>query len=292
MDRIASHTGNSFAAETRRRVRLFGRTAGLALSALVIAVSGCCTPFGPGCDPGHCYDCDGTAGRPIPTGPLMALKQQLTCGGGGCGEVYKGEWISTPPDCADPCCDDQFVGGAVPSQPFCWTLGSLFAPGQFSGRFEGGRGCCDTCGDACDSCCDGDFVEQGWADEPMIESPTLQPAGGCSTCTNRIVQGGVANLNGGRQLVQSRTYNQNRSINQEHNSRTRTAAVPQSQRKAASAVRSPMPRTTRVPNTNQDRTASQSDRMIRQASSTVRQAAPARMANAPRSGSNRNRVLQ
>ena len=29
-----------------------------------------------------------------------------------------GEWISTPPDACDPCCGDQWVGGATACRPF------------------------------------------------------------------------------------------------------------------------------------------------------------------------------
>jgi len=65
------------------------------------------------CDSGHCDRCDG--GTHVPVGgytgmPLAArLKHRLACGDG-CGEVYFGEWISTPPT-PDPCdYDGNFTG--------------------------------------------------------------------------------------------------------------------------------------------------------------------------------------
>ncbi|MBL8889679.1 MAG: hypothetical protein JNL67_06850 [Planctomycetaceae bacterium] len=57
------------------------------------------------CETGHCDRCEG--GTHLPVGayagmPLAArLKHRLACGDG-CGEVYIGEWISTPPT-PDPC---------------------------------------------------------------------------------------------------------------------------------------------------------------------------------------------
>lgn len=57
------------------------------------------------CATGNCDRCDG--GTAMPVGALHGLplahriKQRLACGDG-CGEVYIGEWISTPPT-PDPC---------------------------------------------------------------------------------------------------------------------------------------------------------------------------------------------
>ncbi len=124
------------------------------LGIALILSSGCCTPQG--CGFGcraldGCYDCEGGFGPPrIPHGPIDGLRQakrSLVCGRG-CGEVYYGEWISTPPDCCDPCCGDQFVGGAVRCTPFCWEPGTLL-------RHLYGRRMC-ACGESdCDSCnCD------------------------------------------------------------------------------------------------------------------------------------------
>ena len=119
------------------------------LFALVLLASGCCGPMGcgPGCDVGGCYDCDGTAtagayGHPFES--LVGLRKRIVCGSG-CGETYHGEWMSTPPDCEDPCQGDQFVGGAVKARPFCWAPGTIWGalvPSLYGGRF------CDSCGES------------------------------------------------------------------------------------------------------------------------------------------------
>lgn len=147
-----------------------------------LCLTGCCTPIGPGCTTGNCHDCDGTAGRPIPYAPFQNIKRQLICGGGGCGEVYIGEWISTPPDCCDPCCGDQWVGGAVPSRPFCWQPGSLLNLQRFSGRFDEGHDDGECCGD---SVADSSYFDEGYSDGGYIESTGHpQHSTGCATCSS------------------------------------------------------------------------------------------------------------
>ena len=106
--------------------------------AVSLGAAGCAGPMiGPGCG-SSCNDCDGTGyGHSRATGPFSQMSQwrkSLTCGSG-CGETYIGEWISTPPDCADPCCGNQFVGGAVKARPFCWQRGSFFRNGIFGGLY-------------------------------------------------------------------------------------------------------------------------------------------------------------
>jgi len=171
----------------------------LTIGVLAIGGVGCVSGIGPGCHTGGCYDCDGMAGRPIPHGPLDGLRQfkrQLTCGGGGCGEVYAGEWISTPPDAFDPCCGDQFVGGATPCRPFCWQPGSLLTSLRLSGRFSDGMAH-DDCG------CHGDhggfhegmqdqYFSEGTIGRPVYHEHTNVYAGqpGCSTCANSAIGGG------------------------------------------------------------------------------------------------------
>jgi hypothetical protein len=56
--------------------------------------------------PGGCASCDGDCGPGGCVGytPLGWLKNRLTCGGG-CGELYIGEWHYDPPDACDPCDD-------------------------------------------------------------------------------------------------------------------------------------------------------------------------------------------
>lgn len=137
--------------------------------AIAIFSVGCCGPMG--CGTTHCYDCDGVGygERMIPRRPLDRLRQakkRLVCGSG-CGEVYRDEWISTPPDCNDPCCENQFVGGATPSRPGCWQPGNL-ARRLFAGRrLYGGRLCT---GDESTASCGSDAAscEEGFLSaEPM-----------------------------------------------------------------------------------------------------------------------------
>lgn len=108
---------------------------GLASAIILAAVSfsGCCAPIGPigpGCAVSGCSDCSGCGATTqyIANGPIDALRnarRRIACGAG-CGETYVGEWISTPPDAVDPCCGNQFVGGATKCRPFCWQPGNLF----------------------------------------------------------------------------------------------------------------------------------------------------------------------
>ena len=148
----------------------------IGMTAIALLASGCCGPMGcgPGCGAGPCYDCDGVA-PPMAMGPLDHLRncrKQLVCGSG-CGEVYRGEWMSTPPDCNDPCCGGQFVGGAVTARPFCHQPGSLLA--GLCGNLYGGRVCKD-CGVGCSSCGCGGQVGGGY----------VEPAPcGCASCSSQ-----------------------------------------------------------------------------------------------------------
>ena len=162
----------------------------------------CCGPYGGcggpvgggfagGCGGGgcttNCNDCDGvySAARPMAYGPLQHLNQMrksLVCGGG-CGEVYYGEWQSTPPDACDPCNGNQFVGGAVPCDPFCWNwrpgqffFGFLGSIGNFYGQryYSGYGGCGCGAGNVGDCGCDGGY-------DAGCDSGACGD-GGCSTC--------------------------------------------------------------------------------------------------------------
>ena len=136
----------------------------LTISAMSI---GCCGPIGCGAA-GGCGDCDGVCygQQVIPAGPLDSLHQMrknLVCGSG-CGGVYRGEWISTPPDCQDPCCGTEFVGGATPCRPFC--LQPCWQPGMLLRHLYGSRFCDSgvsqpSCGcglASCDGDCEGEMM--------------------------------------------------------------------------------------------------------------------------------------
>ena len=152
------------------------RIAFLLLGVVAMAASGCCGPMGcgVGCSTG-CNDCSGAsvsgcgAGQCSggacgargggPFSQLRNARKGLICGSG-CGEAYIGEWISTPPDCQDPCCNDQFVGGAVKARPFCRQRGSLLR-GLYGGRTCSGSESSVSCGCgevSCDVCDAGDYV--------------------------------------------------------------------------------------------------------------------------------------
>ena len=150
---------------------------------------GCRGPIGPGCTDLGCNSCNGEIpARLCVNGPIDVLrnvKQRITCGSG-CGEVYQGEWISTPPHAADPCCDGQFVGGATHCRPFCWQ------PRQLLRRLFGRRFCTGIqsstpcgCGDeiissGCSSC-DAGFVSEEYIGGGILD--TAVPTGSCSTCS-------------------------------------------------------------------------------------------------------------
>ncbi len=137
-----------------------------------LSAIGCAGPMGmgPGCGSycDSCNDCEGGFGprHPLASGPIDALRnarRSLTCGGG-CGEVYYGEWQNSPPDCVDPCCGSQFVGGAVPCTPFCWQPGALI--GGLVSNLYGYR--FDDCG------CDGGYVSDcGCSDCGVVDGASV-----------------------------------------------------------------------------------------------------------------------
>ena len=162
-------------------------------SSLVIvslAMSGCyCGPVG--CGPGgavsNCNGCDGsgwgTGGYIAPPSPLQhlaAFRKSLVCGGG-CGEVYYGEWASTPPDGCDPCAGGQFVGGATPCRPFCWN----WRPGQllFGFLHNVGQRFCYGCGNPASACGCGGFAGGGGFGVGCGGCGGGFAGGGCSSCS-------------------------------------------------------------------------------------------------------------
>ena len=161
----------------------------LILSCLAVSLMsiGCCGPMGrgPGCRIPTCSDCDGCGSNTIPSGPLdraRQFKRSLVCGSG-CGEAYVGEWISTPPDAQDPCCGDQWVGGATACRPFCWQPGALL--GQL--KLYGSRFCSGAessapcgCGDECSGCGCDEVIDGGYVDDISGGTGSC----GCASCNS------------------------------------------------------------------------------------------------------------
>jgi len=175
----------------------------LAISMMSI---GCCAPMGcNSCGIGGCGS-DGTIVRGgLAGGPLDGLRQMkrnMTCGNG-CGETYFGEWRSTPPDCQDPCCGDQWVGGAVKARPFSGHRLACWQPGALLGSLYGGRYCCGAessvpCGCGVDLC-DGGCGTGGYVEGEIISSGGSSSTGncGCASCSaGGAVGSGVRMANG------------------------------------------------------------------------------------------------
>ena len=188
----------------------------ISCAAISLFSVGCCGPIGPGCRvPMGCSDCDGIGHAGViagsPRESLRNLRRSLVCGSG-CGEAYIGEWMSTPPDAADPCCGDQWVGGATKCRPFCWE------PGTILGNFYGGRFCSGAessapcgCGVAtCDGGCEGEYIDEGYIESGM---PSGGSACGCATCNAQSSLGSSTRVAGRIPTVDpmtrsSRTMNQ------------------------------------------------------------------------------------
>lgn len=159
-----------------------------ALLFAAISLSGCCSPvIGPGCATGGCNSCDGPIATQCATGPLDALRnarRRLACGAG-CGEVYQGEWISTPPNVSDPCVGNQFVGGAVPCRPFCWQPGTLLR-GLYGQRFCSGDQSSAPCGCGVTTCgggCGAGIVTEQYIDGGILNTGIPVSGSTCTSCT-------------------------------------------------------------------------------------------------------------
>ena len=160
----------------------------LAISLMSI---GCCAPMG-------CYECDGYACGGMVGGPLDGLRQikrNLVCGGGGCGDVYVGEWRSTPPDCQDPCCGDQWVGGAAPCRPFCWRPGALLHK-LYGTRFCSGAESSMPCGCGSDIC-DGGCGYGGYVEGEIMGGAASSGNCGCASCNVQGATGSGVRMAGG-----------------------------------------------------------------------------------------------
>jgi hypothetical protein len=192
----------------------------LALTAIVAALSGCsgyramsdcggCGIPGGWRSAGGCDPC-GAAG---PCGPMRsgapfdrtycvpASPSQHLCGlfggcGGGCGEVYWGEWISDPPDACDPC--DQCGNYVGPQWCPEWMRYTRFVPWGYrngscacKGCGGGGPGCgvmksggcgggCSVCGETVGGGCGCGGASMPVSYEPHSVSPVYNS--GCSSC--------------------------------------------------------------------------------------------------------------
>lgn len=171
------------------------RFAFLILGVVAMAASGCCGPrgCGVGCSTG-CSDCGsasvsgcgcGVGGGGGPLSALRNARRGLICGSG-CGEAYIGEWISTPPDCKDPCCNDQFVGGAVKARPFTRQRGTLLRSLYGTRTCSGNESSADCgCGDTtCGSCSSGgcDYATSEHIVGDVIHGAVQEGSCGCASC--------------------------------------------------------------------------------------------------------------
>ena len=151
-----------------------------ALFLAALSFSGCCAPLGsigPGCIDATCNSCSGASEQFIANGPIDALRnarRRLVCGSG-CGETYVGEWISTPPDCSDPCCGGQFVGGATKCRPFCWQPGTLLR------GLYGQRVCSGNASSAACSC-----GSAGCGGGQIISAPAAASSCGCASNSHAV----------------------------------------------------------------------------------------------------------
>jgi hypothetical protein len=144
---------------------------------------------GGGCDAGCGECCDGCGPdwnhHPLACGPIDAVrhaKRSLVCGAG-CGDVYYGEWLSTPP-CCDPCQDCGVLCGRPPRiRPF--RLVGRIVSSLYGYRF------CETCCHAAEDCCcdrgdvwygdEGDVYEGDWYDDGQWPEAAPVPGPGQPT---------------------------------------------------------------------------------------------------------------
>ncbi len=167
--------------------------AGWTCSGLVLAllaISGCAAPYTYYCDDGcgpnmlsgrygscggePCATCEGSPDDPFCGHTVSGvLRNMLTCGGG-CGDIYLGEWSYDPPDQCDPCNNHGDWTGPQCCPPSCWT--------RFWEGLHGGRSCGTTCQPTCgcDTCDTQDMILDGapyeMTEQPQILQPMPTPA--------------------------------------------------------------------------------------------------------------------
>ena len=136
------------------------------LSALFVCVMsvGCC---GPRCGVSSCNDCDGIGygEKVIPQRPFDRLRSGKLLCGSGCGEIYVDEWLSTPPECCDPCDGATWTGDnsccSSGCRSACWQPGDLMR--RWGSALIGGRNCTGEQSSA-DCGCDGGCSDGGCSD--------------------------------------------------------------------------------------------------------------------------------
>lgn len=158
---------------------------------LLLSISswmGCATleiPYAPpghacGWDPifGSCDTCGTCGGACEGHTPASYIGHQLRCTAG-CGDLYWGPWLDTPPDQCDPCDDcGNFVGDRCCAPKFrqkvWWAMTGQTGPsGHGKGCAScGGKSCTSCGGKGCSSC-----GEPGFSDVPYYEpgGPTVAP---------------------------------------------------------------------------------------------------------------------
>lgn len=125
---------------------------------------------------GDCGSCGGMVGHGVGGGPISSFhnwRRNLVCGGG-CGEVYYGDWTNYPPDCCDAC--DNQVAHGNPYQPLnAFRATSNILTGLY------GRRHCDQCETGCDDCgCSSGYQVDGHGH--FDSHGHIDSNGGCATC--------------------------------------------------------------------------------------------------------------
>ncbi|MCH2180986.1 MAG: hypothetical protein MK108_03190 [Mariniblastus sp.] len=176
---------------------MYLRYASLSIAVMAtFMASGCCTmgpyaghpgnyPMGYASDCGECVD--GCETACYPPGPLHAVHAwgRGVLHGHGCGSIYRGEWLSTPPSHGDPCWDP--CSGLQ-----AYGYGHHWHPGKFLGHLYGKR-FCGGCGlghvdYGCaqpGGCYDGDCGCQG---EVISEGEYIEPSSSARMATGMAPQ--------------------------------------------------------------------------------------------------------
>ena len=162
-------------------------TYGFLLLAGGLLSSGCCMSRYGVCDAGVGCDSCGDVGVGYETcgecqpglchHPWLWTRAQsaLTCGAG-CGDVYRGEWMSDPPACGDPCdsCGEATCGGCYgcwnPLRGLAHLWGYRYAPGGCGVGYDVGydEGC-DSCAESYETVMPGEMPVEEVEEEKVQE---------------------------------------------------------------------------------------------------------------------------